>query len=54
LKEFSGNGCGSDEGVQNFKTDVAWIVLEWNGQPQDYGSGFLVDKDRGEFYTNKH
>lgn len=49
-------GCGSRSYAQNLKTDVAWIVLEWNGQIQrgGYGSGFLVDKEKGAFYTNKH
>ncbi|MBI2062600.1 MAG: trypsin-like peptidase domain-containing protein [Candidatus Yanofskybacteria bacterium] len=38
------------------KTDAAWIVLEWNGKPRygGYGSGFLVDKESGAFFTNKH
>lgn len=39
---------------QNFKTDIAWIVLEWNGKPYGYGSGVLVDREHGAFYTNKH
>lgn len=39
---------------QNMKTDVAWIVLNWNGQPFGYGSGFLVNKEKGIFYTNRH
>jgi len=39
---------------QDFKSDVAWVVSEWNGQPGGYGSAFLVDKDLGVFYTNKH
>ena len=40
---------------QDFKTDVAWIVLEWNGKPTGgWGSGFLVDRQKGLFYTNKH
>jgi len=39
---------------QNFKSDVAWIVSEWNGKPAGYGSGLLVDKEHGAFYTNKH
>ncbi len=41
---------------QGLKTDVAWIVLEWNGKPVygGYGSGFLVDKEKGAFFTNKH
>lgn len=39
---------------QGFKTDISWIVLEWNGQLRGYGSGFLVDKGKGAFYTNKH
>ncbi|MBI2058047.1 MAG: trypsin-like peptidase domain-containing protein [Candidatus Yanofskybacteria bacterium] len=41
---------------KDLKTDVAWIVLEWNGKPKygGYGSGFLVDKYSGSFYTNKH
>lgn len=39
---------------QDFKTNVAWIVLEWNGQPGGYGSGFLIDREKGAFYTNKH
>lgn len=39
---------------QPFKTDLAWIVLEWNGRPNGWGSGFLVDKEKGAFYTNKH
>ena len=49
------NGCG-DKTVppQNFKTDVAWIVTEWNCKPGGYGSGFLIDKERGVFFTNKH
>ncbi|PIR41718.1 MAG: hypothetical protein COV30_02210 [Candidatus Yanofskybacteria bacterium CG10_big_fil_rev_8_21_14_0_10_37_15] len=40
--------------AQDFKTDVAWIVMEWNCKPSGYGSGFLVDKENGLFYTNKH
>lgn len=49
-------GCGSRSYKQGLKTDVAWIVLEWNCQIQrgGYGSGFLVDKEKGAFYTNKH
>ncbi len=41
---------------QGLKVDIAWIVLEWNGKPEygGYGSGFLVDKERGAFFTNKH
>lgn len=41
---------------QGLKTDVAWIVLEWNGKPiyGGYGSGFLIDKEKGAFFTNKH
>ena len=41
---------------QGLKTDVAWIVLEWNGKPRygGYGSGFLNDKEKGIFFTNKH
>lgn len=41
---------------QGLKTDIAWIVLEWNGKPRygGYGSGFLIDKKKGAFYTNKH
>ena len=39
---------------QDFKTDMAWISLEWNGKLYGYGSGFLVDKEKGAFYTNKH
>ena len=41
---------------QGLKTDVAWIVLEWNGKPVygGYGSGFLIDKAKGAFFTNKH
>lgn len=45
---------GSKTYLQDFKTDVAWIPLEWNGKPMGWGSGFLVDKDRGAFFTNKH
>ena len=46
----------SDTYEQNFKSDVAWVVLEWNGKPKygGWGSGFLVDRKRGAFYTNKH
>ena len=39
---------------QSFKSDSAWIVLERNGRVYGYGSGFLADKERGAFYTNKH
>lgn len=41
---------------RDLKTDVAWIVLEWNGKPVygGYGSGFLIDKEKGGFFTNKH
>ncbi|OGN01348.1 MAG: hypothetical protein A3G51_00630 [Candidatus Yanofskybacteria bacterium RIFCSPLOWO2_12_FULL_43_11b] len=41
---------------QSFKTDVAWIVLEWNGKPEygGYGSGFIINKEKGAFFTNKH
>lgn len=39
---------------QNIKTDVAWIVLEWNGRPFGYGSGFLINREKGTFYTNRH
>ncbi len=41
---------------QNFKSDIAWVVLEWNGKPENggWGSGFLVNKEKGAFYTNKH
>ena len=46
--------CGSKTYSQSVKTDVAWIALEWNCRPGDWGSGFLVDKERGAFYTNKH
>ncbi|MEK7121911.1 MAG: serine protease [Patescibacteria group bacterium] len=47
-------GCRHGSFVQDFKTDVAWIVNEWNCKPGGYGSGFLIDKERGAFYTNKH
>ena len=47
-------GCGSRAYKQDLKTDVAWIVLEWNCQLNGYGSGFLIDKEKGAFYTNKH
>ncbi|KKT82007.1 MAG: hypothetical protein A3B99_02130 [Candidatus Yanofskybacteria bacterium RIFCSPHIGHO2_02_FULL_44_12b] len=56
-------GCRPDSGShderpfffeQNFKTDVAWVVVEWNGKPYTYGSGFLINKERGIFFTNKH
>ena len=39
--------------AQNIKTDIAWIVLEWNGQPYGYGSGFLINREEGTFYTNR-
>jgi len=49
------NGCGERTvPSRGFKTDVAWIVFEWNCKPGGYGSGFLIDKERGAFYTNKH
>jgi len=40
----------------DLKTDVAWIILEWNGKPVygGYGSGFLINKKTGVFLTNKH
>lgn len=47
-------GCQYGSVVQDFKTDVAWIVSEWNCKPAGWGSGFLIDKERGAFYTNKH
>lgn len=47
-------GCQYGPLAQDFKTDVAWIVMEWNCKPSGYGSGFLVDRERGAFYTNKH
>jgi len=42
--------------LAGLKTDAAWIVLEWNGKPVygGYGSGFLIDKEKGLFLTNKH
>ena len=41
---------------QEFKTDIAWVVLEWNGKPKygGWGSAFLADKKSGTFFTNKH
>ena len=41
---------------KDLQTDIAWIVIEWNGKPKygGYGSGFLADKHSGSFYTNKH
>lgn len=39
---------------QPFKTDVAWIVLEWNCSPIGWGSGFLTDREKGILFTNKH
>ena len=41
---------------KDLRTDIAWIVIEWNGKPKygGYGSGFLADKHSGSFYTNKH
>ncbi|OGM99475.1 MAG: hypothetical protein A3B91_04165 [Candidatus Yanofskybacteria bacterium RIFCSPHIGHO2_02_FULL_41_29] len=49
------SGCGrSNTYDQNFKSDIAWVVLEWNCKPYGYGSGFLIDKEKGAFYTNKH
>lgn len=47
-------GCQYGSVVQDFKTDVAWIVMEWNCKPGGWGSGFLIDKEHGAFYTNKH
>ena len=46
--------CGPSTYAQNFKTDVAWIVLEWNCRPMGWGSGFLANKEKGIFRTNKH
>ena len=46
--------CGVSTYSQNLKTDVAWIVLEFNCRPMGWGSGFLVDKEKGIFRTNKH
>jgi hypothetical protein len=48
--------CSSDTYTypQSFRTDVAWIVLERNCFPAGWGSGFLVDRNKGAFYTNKH
>ena len=39
---------------QNFKSDIAWVTLEWNCQLYGYGSGFLIDREKGAFYTNRH
>lgn len=40
---------------QDFKTDIAWITVEWSrGRLYGYGSGFLIDREKGAFYTNKH
>jgi len=39
---------------QDFKTDVAFLVLEWNGKPYILASGFLADRSKGVFYTAKH
>jgi hypothetical protein len=42
---------------QDFVSDIAWIPVEWNGKlihSSGYGSGFLVNKDEGLFFTNKH
>ena len=49
------NDCGErTTPPQGFKTDAAWIVSEWNCSPGGYGSGFLINKEYGAFYTNKH
>lgn len=54
-KKAENNGCGERTvPPQDFKTDVAWIVMEWNCKPGGYGSGFLIDREHGAFYTNKH
>lgn len=53
-------GCGQKESgspetyQQDFKTDVALLLLEWNGQPQAMASGFLASKEKGLFYTARH
>jgi len=41
---------------QEFKTDIAWVAIEWNGKPKygGWGSAFLADKKSGTFITNKH
>ena len=39
---------------QPFVSDVAFLVIEWGGKPQVMASGFLADKDDGEFFTAKH
>lgn len=39
---------------QKFKHTASWVVLEWAGKPHALGSGFLIDKPKGIFVTNKH
>lgn len=40
---------------QDFKTNVAFLVLEWGGRkPHILASGYLADRDKGIFYTAKH
>ena len=39
---------------QGFKVDAAWIALEWGGKLNGFGSGFLIDRAKGAFYTNRH
>jgi len=55
IPQKTDDGCGERTvPPQSLKTDVAWIVMEWNCKPGGYGSGFLIDKENGAFYTNKH
>lgn len=53
-RELGLSAIGTYPHPKELKTDVAWIVLEWNGTLFGYGSGFLIDKEKGAFYTNKH
>jgi hypothetical protein len=39
---------------QSIVTNSCWVVLEWNGEPYGWGSCFLIDKEKGAFYSNKH
>jgi len=46
---------------ENFKSTAAWVTFEWNGRPLEfkgeqygYGSGFLADRSKGLFYSNRH
>lgn len=40
---------------QDFKTNVALLVIEWNGlKPHILASAHLADREKGIFYTAKH